>query len=161
MMTKYALITWKDGYKEVASLDEETTGILRYYVIERVEKSGRLSFESATNYPELKVVSRKPDQIESIVLTENSGEKVFILDLKENKSEGGRTDHHYEIKAGGDRVMDALIDQVKQAAKDLGIDAKSAKETDLEKIRKAVRLSCFENQSEVLGFIKGLLERAN
>ena len=77
-MAKYALITWKDGYQEVASLDEKTKGVLRYYVIERVEKSGRLSFESPADYPDLKVISRKPDQIENIVMTENGHEKVFI-----------------------------------------------------------------------------------
>jgi hypothetical protein len=159
-MAKYALISWKDGYREVASLDEETTGILRYYVIERVERYGRLSFESTADYPGLKVIGRKPDQIENIVLTEDGHDNVFTLNPKEDKSEGGRTDHHYEIKETGDKVIDALVDKVKKAAQDLGIDPKSTNEEDLEKIRKLVRLSCFENQSEVLKFIKWLLERA-
>jgi hypothetical protein len=159
-MGKYALITWKDGYQEVAALDEETTGVLRYYVIERIEKYGRLSFESTADYPGLKVIGRKPDQIQSIMVTEEGQEKAFTLNPKEDKSEGGRTDHHYEIKETGDKVIDALLDKVKKAAKDLGIAPKSAREDDLEKIRKAVKLSCFEKQSEVLGFIKLLLERA-
>jgi hypothetical protein len=159
-MAKYVLITWKDGYQEVGSADEATTGILRYYVIERVEKSGRLSFQSAADCPGLKIIGRKPDEIESIVLTEDSQEKAFTLNLKEDKSEGGRTDHHYKIKEADDEVIDSLVDKVQKVAKDLGISPKSAKEEDLEKIRKAVRLSCFETQSEVLGFIKWLLERA-
>ena len=78
-MAKYALITWKDGYQEVATLDEETTGVLRYYVIERIEKYGRLSFESTADYPGLKVIGRKPDQIENIVLTEDGQEKNRFL----------------------------------------------------------------------------------
>ena len=46
---------------------------------------------------------------------------------------------------------------MKQAAKELGIDPKSVNEEDLEKIRKAVGLCCFEKQPEVLGFINRLL----
>lgn len=159
-MAKYALITWKDGYQEVASLDEKTKGVLRYYVIERVEKSGRLSFESPADYPDLKVISRKPDQIENIVMTENGHEKVFILVPKEEKSEGGRTDHHFEVKETGDKGLSALVEKAKEAAQELGVDTKSVTEDELEKIRKAVRISCFEKQSEALEFVKLLLKKA-
>ena len=160
-MAKYALITWKDGYKEVASLEEETTDILRYYVVERVEKYGRLSFDSTADYPDLKVIGRKPDQIEDIVLIENGHERVFTLDPKEEKSEGGRTDHHFEVRETDGNGLSTLLEKAKQAAGDLGVDPNSVTEEDLEKIRRAVRLSCFEKQSEALEFVKLLLKKKN
>ena len=158
-MAKYALIKWKDGYQEVASLEEETTGILRYYVIERVEQFGRLAFDSKAKYPGLKIISRKPDQIESITFAEDGHSKVFNLNPKEDKSEGGRTDHHYEIKEVSEKGTEEIVSELKQVLNKLGLDPKSAKEEDLEKIRKAMRLSCLETQSEILGFIKTLLEK--
>ena len=42
----------------------------------------------------------------------------------------------------------------------MGVDTKSVTEDELEKIRKAVRISCFEKQSEALEFVKLLLKKA-
>lgn len=158
-MGKYALIKWKDGYQEVTALDEESKGILRYYVVERVEKFGRLAIDSAAQYPGLKVIGRKPDQIESITLTEDGSAKVFTLAPKEDKAEGGRIDHHYAVKEIDNKGMDELIAKLKKVALELGIDPKAAKEEELEKIRKASRLAAFEKEPEVLGFIKMLLRK--
>lgn len=158
-MSKYAVIKWKDGYQEVTSLEKESTGILRYYVIERVEKYGRLAIDSQADFPGLRVISRKPDQIESIILTENGDDKVFTLTPKEEKSEGGRTDHHYEIIETGGKGIDEIVSRLRQVVQELGIDPKAAQEEELEKIRKAMKLSCLEKQSEVQSFVKMLLER--
>jgi hypothetical protein len=157
-MGKYALIRWKDGYQEVAALDEESKGILRYYVVERVEKFGRLAIDSTAQYPGLKVIGRKPDQIESITFAEDGSAKVFTLDPKENKAEGGRIDHHYAAKETDNKVMNELVAKLKKVALELGVRPKTAKEEDLEKIRKALRLSAFETKAEVLSFIKMLLQ---
>ena len=158
-MTKYVLIKWKDGYREVASLDDDTKGILRYYVIERIERYGRLAIDSEAEYPGLKIIKRKPDQIESITLTENGHGTVFVLDPKEDKSEGGRTDHYYEVKGTREDVIEELISDLKQTIKELGIEPTSTKEEDLERIRKKMKISCFERQNEVLSFLKMLLEK--
>jgi len=158
-MGKYALIKWKDGYQQVAALDEESKGILRYYVVERVEQFGRLAIDSTAQYPGLKIIGRKPDQIESITLTEDGSAKVFTLTPKEDKAEGGRIDHHYAVKEIDNKVMDELVAKLKKIALEMGIDPKTAKEEDLEKIRKALGLSAFEKEAEVLSFIKMLLQK--
>jgi len=158
-MGKYALIKWKDGYQEVAALDDESKGILRYYVVERIEKSGRLAIDSTAQYPGLKVIGRKPDQIESITLTEDGSAKVFTLTPKEDKAEGGRVDHHYAVKEIGNKGMDELVAKLKKVVLELGIDPKTAKEEDLEKIRKASGLAAFEKEAEVLNFVKMLLQK--
>jgi len=158
-MGKYALIKWKDGYQEVAVLDEESKGILRYYVIERVEKSGRLAIDSTAKYPGLKVIGRKPDQIENITLTEDGSAKVFVLTPKEDKAEGGRIDHHYAVKELDNKGLDELVTKVKKVVLELGINPKTVKEGDLEKILKAIKLSAFEKQTDALGFVKMLLEK--
>jgi hypothetical protein len=158
-MGKYALIKWKDGYQQVAALDEESKGILRYYVVERVETFGRLAIDSTAQYPGLKIIGRKPDQIESITLTEDGSAKVFTLTPKEDKAEGGRIDHHYAVKEIDNKVMDELVAKLKKIALEMGIDPKTAKEEDLEKIRKALGLSAFEKEAEVLSFIKMLLQK--
>ncbi len=119
-MAKYALIKWKDGYQEVAVLDDESKGILRYYVIERVEKFGRLAIDSTAKYPGLKVIGRKADQIESVTFTEDGQAKVFALTPKENKAEGGRIDHHYAIKETGEKVIDELVSKLKKIVQEWG-----------------------------------------
>jgi len=156
-MAKYALIRWKDGYQEVAVLDEESTGILRYYVTERVEEYGRLAINGTARYPDLKVIIRKPSQIESITLTDDGQEKVFTLSHKEDKAEGGRIDHHYNVQETDRRVIDELVSKLGEIIQELGIAPKAAEEADLEKIRKAMKLAAFEKEDEVLGFIKMLL----
>ena len=156
-MAKYALIRWKDGYQEVAALDEEATGILRYYVIERMEEYGRLAIDSVTRYPDLKVIVRKPSQIESITLTDDGQEKVFTLSHKEDKAEGGRIDRHYNVQETDRKVIDELVSKLGEIIQALGITPKAAKEEDLERIRKAMKLAAFEKEDEVLGFIKMLL----
>jgi hypothetical protein len=158
-MSKYAVIKWKDGYQEVTSLEKESMGIIRYYVIERIEKYGRLAIDSQTNYPGLKVISRKPDEIESITFTEDGQGKVFSLTLKEEKSEGGRVEHHYEVKETGEKGIDEFVSRLRQVLQELKIDPKAAQEKDLENLRRAMKLSCFEKQSEVLSFVKMLLNR--
>jgi hypothetical protein len=158
-MSKFILVRWKDGYQEVGSLEEEASGRLRYYVIERVEKYGRLAVDGEGEYPGLKVIRRKPDQVESITFVEdNKGEK-FILNPHKDKSEGGRVDHHYEVQAVKGEEIDGLVSEVRRIARELSVDPKTATEGDIEKIRKGMKLSCLEEQSEVLNFVKMLVEK--
>lgn len=68
----YVLLRWKDGWQEVLGIDKDTVELLRYYVIERIDDRGRLSFQTGEDYPELVVLERTPrDVVAALVVGDN------------------------------------------------------------------------------------------
>lgn len=66
---KYVLLEWQDGWKEVVRVPADSVGVVRYYVIERSEHTGRLVIERKdSDYPELLEITRKAKQLKKVTI---------------------------------------------------------------------------------------------
>jgi len=65
---RYVVVEWKDGWKEVYRAPSNTTGLRKYFVIERKEEVGRLYLEREEEYPELIQILRKPNEVKRVSL---------------------------------------------------------------------------------------------
>jgi len=75
----YLLFRWRDGWQEVLGIKKEDLDLFRYYVIERVEEIGRMSFDADEEYPVLFYVKRLPRDLESILLVDRTGARSCTL----------------------------------------------------------------------------------
>jgi len=66
--TKYVLVEWKNGWREVFSVPSDVTEIRNYVVIRRAEEIGRLFVDKQKGYPELIEIIRNPKDVERITL---------------------------------------------------------------------------------------------
>jgi hypothetical protein len=165
MGKKYVLLKWKDGTQEVSALAPEAKGLLRYYTIVRTEEYGRLAVESDEDYPELIIIDRKPRELAEIVLAEDRSAKQYVLTPAGERREGGRTDHRFaftEAECG----LDDLISQLQEVLRTRNKGAKAILKmrgkqriSELEEIRRAMKLRTLTEEADVLGFIEMLLTR--
>jgi len=162
---EYILLRWKDGIQEVSALAPEAKGLLRYYTIVRIEEYGRLAVDSDEDYPELIIIERKPRELAEIVLAEYSGARQYVLTPIGAHHEGGRTDHRFDFTEaeGG---LDDLVSQLREVLQDRNKEAKALvtmsgkqKISELEEIRRAMKLRTLTEEADVLGFIEMLLTR--
>jgi len=65
---KHILVEWKNGWKEVFAVPVDVTTVRNYYVIRRVEETGRLFLNRENGYPELLEILRKPRDVEKVTL---------------------------------------------------------------------------------------------
>lgn len=65
---RYVLVEWKNGWKEIYSAPENVTAVRSYFVIGRLEETGRLFLEKKEGYPELIEILRKPQDVEKVTL---------------------------------------------------------------------------------------------
>ena len=84
----YVLLHWKDGWQEVLGIDKDSVDLLRYYVIERIDDRGRLSFETGEEYPELVVLERTPRDVVGALIVGDDGVKWYALDESVARWEG-------------------------------------------------------------------------
>jgi len=92
----YLLLRWKNGWQEVAALDQDdqdSVDLLRYYIVERVEETGRLVLEAGVDYPLLLTVKRLPKEIESLIIVGSKSAKVYDVEPKKKKEEGDKIEH--------------------------------------------------------------------
>jgi hypothetical protein len=75
----YVLMRWDDGWQEVVGVDRDFVELLRYYVIERIEDRGRLSFDVQADYPELFIIRRMPRKLSSLLIISNDAVKTYNL----------------------------------------------------------------------------------
>ncbi len=112
---KYVLVEWKDGWKEVYQVDRSCTAINRFYVISRLEESGRLSLHTESGYPQLLEIGRRPMGVERVTFGE-----VHEAVLARSEREGKKTDHWFELRAVGDG-RPALAEAARLAAATAGL----------------------------------------
>jgi len=76
----YVLLKWQDQWQEVLGMDSEIAELLRYYVIERIEYSGRLALEIGGDFPgvECFTIGRKPRELVSVLIIDKL---FFIVDI--------------------------------------------------------------------------------
>ena len=65
---RYVLVEWKGGWKEIYPAPEYATEVRSYFVIRRVEETGRLFLEKEEGYPALIEILRKPQEVEKVTL---------------------------------------------------------------------------------------------
>jgi len=161
---KYLLLKWKDGWQEVTSIEADCGEPSRYYVIKRVEESGRLVLERSSDYPELVIIGRRPRQIEKMVILDDKSTKTYALDQDSTTMEGGRTSYHYRLNADDVNYMDEVMASLRKALEGNGIEAKellalsdTKRARECERIRKKIGLRASGKQEDVLGFIQVML----
>jgi len=67
--SRFVLLEWKDGWKEVIKVAPDSQEFIRYYVIRRPEESGRLVLKrNSSDYPELVEISRKPKELQRVTI---------------------------------------------------------------------------------------------
>ena len=84
----YVLLRWKDGWQEVLGIDKDTVELLRYYVIERIDDRGRLSFQTGEDYPELVVLERTPRDVVAALIVGENEVKSYALEESMERWEG-------------------------------------------------------------------------
>lgn len=163
MVQKYVLLKWQDGVQEVAAIEPESTGLLRYYVNARVEEFGRLAIGSSGKYADLIILDRRPRGLEKVVYTEDGKAKEYLLTPGQEHREGGRTEYRFDFTQaeGG---LDSLVNKLKEILKSKNKKAEAIlkmsgkqKTAELEEIRRAMKLRALNKEADVLGFIEMLL----
>ncbi|MBA4418883.1 MAG: hypothetical protein C0392_13400 [Syntrophus sp. (in: bacteria)] len=89
----YILFRWQNGWQEILGVEKDRLDPFRYYVIERVEEIGRMSFDMGDDYPLLFVVRRLPSEVESVLMIDGAGAKSCNLAEKTMVRFGDRTEH--------------------------------------------------------------------
>jgi hypothetical protein len=166
----YLLLQWDDGWKEVVAVDGRAAEVLRYYTIERIEEIGRLSVEVADAYPELKLIKRLPDHVDSILFIGRDGPKAYVLEEKTTVKEGGKTEHIFYDKekplfamedgsAASVRyseILDALKGELERRATQVRslLDMDSGERLPLYgELARLLGLKATERQQDVYGFL--------
>jgi len=83
----YLLLQW-EGWQEVIGLESESVELLRYYVVRRIEDSGRLSFDVGADNPELFIVTRLPRELKGVVVAGASGMSAYDFSSETERWEG-------------------------------------------------------------------------
>jgi hypothetical protein len=97
--SRFALLEWEDGWKEVIAVDAGSMGVKRYYVISRTEDVGRLALEHESGYPELLEINRRPLGLRRITF-----EGTFELKPSKTDREGDKTDRHFHLEPTDDSL---------------------------------------------------------
>lgn len=165
MVQKYVLFKWRDGAQEVSAVEEESTGLLRYYVKIRVEEFGRVVIDGTGDYPNLIILDRKPRDLEKIVFAEDGKAKEYVLTPGEERREHQHIDYMFDFTTteGG---LEDLVNQVKQVLRDKGKKTEAIlkmsgeqKTSELEEIRKGAKLRASAKEADALGFVEMLLAK--
>jgi hypothetical protein len=172
----YILLRWQNGWQEIVGVEKAHLELLRYYTIERVEEIGRMSLEVGESYPVLLFVKRLPRQVESALLVDDTGTKVYIFAEKTTITEGDKTEHILydkknpkfttEDSGKADSWVSELIDSVKAELEKRKLTAEqllfmdsAQKAAVYGEISKAVGIRAMEKQEDVYGFIELMLRK--
>jgi hypothetical protein len=172
----YLLLQWKDGWKEVVAVDGHPIDLLRYYTIERVEQVGRLSLDTADDVPELLLIKRLPDQVESILFVGREGPQAYALEEKVAAREGGKIEHIFydkkrpnfspeEASAASARyrvLLDALGVELQKKGlngSELLAMAEGKRTPVYKELARALGLRGTERQRDVYGFLEAAMKK--
>ncbi len=137
--SRFAVLEWEDGWREVIAVDVGSVGVKRYYVISRTEDVGRLALEHESGYPELLEINRRPLGLRRITFR-----GTFELKPGKTDREGDKTDRHFELEP-----TDDSLETLEAALADAGGDPA------------AVGLVAGRNSQDLLGFVDALTKRSN
>jgi len=172
----YILFRWKDGWKEVVGLDRRDVELLRYYTIERTEEVGRMALEVAEEYPVLLLIKRLPKEIKNVLILGTVGLKMYALEGKTRKREGGKIEHiSYDSKdlnstkegnSNANKWVAEIIDSLKMELKNRGIASKDLLFTDESKrvevyneIARTLGIRSMKKKEDISGFMQLMIDR--
>jgi hypothetical protein len=162
---KYLLLEWKDGCQEVAGIEKHCSEILRYYVIQRPEETGRLAIECPGTYPEFRIIERHPRQLEKVSIIDGKNRKMHSLAQDRVAREGDKTEYHYKLNKVDEDSVKEIVSALKKVLKRNGIRADEVlamndtqRTEEYEKIRREIGLRAYEKEGEALGFLQMMLE---
>lgn len=176
----YLLFQWQDGWQEVLGVDKESTEVLRYYVIQRMEDIGRLSLEVGAGYPELLLIRRMPRELTSLLIVSDGSVKSYGLESEIERWEGvfeaggkreyvkyDKTDSQYpqefnESSGVLDKLMDSLKSELDSRClspqKLLAMD-ESRRIAEYKEMVRGIGIRGSERQEDVYGFIEFMVRR--
>ena len=171
----YLLLRWKDGWQEVIGVDKGSVELLRYYVIERMEEVGRMALEVEGDYPVLLMIRRMPKKLESLIIIGGGGSKVFSLEPKLRREEGGKVEHveydkaerhfQHELEKTAQARVKAIMDTLQREFNKSGLTAEKLSAMDqaqraeeYKKLARALGIRATEKQEDVHGFIQSMTE---
>ena len=171
----YILFRWKDGWKEVVGLDRRDVELLRYYTIERTEEVGRMALEVAEEYPVLLLIKRLPKEIKNVLIVGSIGLKMYALEEKTKKREGGKVEHIlYDSKdlnsikeenSSADKWVAEIVDSLKAEFKNRGLTSENFLSTNevkrvsvYNKISRTLGIRAMEKKEDVYGFMQLMID---
>ena len=176
----YLLLRWQDGWQEVLGVDKDSVELLRYYVIQRIEDRGRLSFEVGADYPELFIIRRMPRELIDLLIVSDGSVKSYGLESEVERWEGifeaggkkeyvkyDKTDSRYpqefsEAPAALDKLMDSLKGELDSRGlspqKLLAMD-ESRRIAEYKEVARGTGIRGSERQEDVYGFIELMVRR--
>ena len=176
----YLILQWQDGWQEVLGVDKDSIELLRYYVIQRIEDRGRLSFEVGAEYPELYIVRRAPRGLNGLLIVSDGSVKLYGLESEVERWEGifeaggkkeyvkfDNTDSQYpqkcsEAPAALDRLADSLkgkLDSRDLSPQKLLAMDESRRIAEYKEIAREIGIRGSERQEDVYGFIELMVKR--
>lgn len=168
----YLLLRWKNGWQEVVGLDQDSVDLLRYYILERVEETGRVVLEAgADDYPLLLTVKRLPKELESLAIVGGEDAKVYEVEPKKKKEEGDKIEHvefdraerHFQPhpkETGQDavqempRLLATEITKKNLSPQKLVNLEPSQKVAKFKELAKAMGIRAMEKQEDLYGFLQ-------
>ncbi len=179
---KYLILEWRDGWKEVLAVNSKAAELIRYYVIRRIEESGRIALDVGADYPRLIIVNRIPKELERMSIVGDDGVKTYTLAPEIEAYEGifeaggkkefrkyDRANPKYrESASDAPDNLTEIKDSIRAAAQKRGFQAGSILKLEEKQrlqeygeIAAACGLTGFEKQSDVYGFIELVLRNSN
>ncbi len=167
----YLLLRWKNGWQEVVGVDQGSVDLLRYYVLERVEETGRVVLETGADYPLLVAIKRLPKELESISIFGGEPIKVNQVAPKEKKEEGDKIEHvefdraerHFQPHPKGigkdavqevPRLLATEITKKDLSAQELLNLEPGEKVEKYKDLAKAMGIRAMERQEDLYGFLQ-------
>ncbi len=173
---QYLVFRWNDKWQEVAGLDSDVAELLRYYVVERIENSGRLALEVGNDYPEVFIIGRKPRELTSLLIIDrNSGVKSYGMQSEVQRREGflddGGKNEYVKFDKKGPRyphefseepdTLAEVRDSVKRELDARGLSPEQLLAMDeperidsYKEVAKGIGVRARERQEDVYGFIE-------
>ncbi len=168
----YILLRWKDGWQEVVGADKDQLDLMRYYVLERNEKVGRMTFEAEEEYPYLLRIDRLPKDLDSMMIVGGDDSKVYDFRSSEEVQEldfidFDKAERHFKIDSNdAEHSLKDIVDLMKTEMNRRGFGADEILAMDSEDQRRifkelseAVGIYAMERQEDVLGFFKFMIGR--
>jgi hypothetical protein len=176
----YLVLEWKDGWKEVVGINQGAASLIRYYVNRRIEDQGRIALDVGEDYPQLRIIERRPMEISRLLIVGDAGVKSYELQSVIESYEGifedgGKKEYKkFDIAnsyfqnefSEGPENLASIKNDVANELKKKGLSAQDLlclppeqRIREYQQIGKAMGIMAVERQNDVYGFLETLLRK--